>query len=120
LLDTDVGKPIAPYNSEIMQAAQKCFDRETGKPIFPERLKTYREALAQYHLSPESKFLNGDYLDQGPTIRRHVEATAIHHIGKEANHWEEQFYLGFNEEELIEYGVAPEELRKVIEALRKK
>jgi hypothetical protein len=31
-------------------------------------LLTYAEALAQYHLRPESKFLNGDF-----------------HIGKEAN-----------------------------------
>jgi hypothetical protein len=119
LLDDDKGKPIAPYNSEVIQAARNCFDRETGKPISPERLKTYCEALAQYHISPESKFLNGDYLDRGPTIRRHVEATAVHHIGKEANRWEEQFYLGFDEEEQIEYGAAPEESKTVIEALRR-
>jgi hypothetical protein len=112
-------KPIAPYNTDIMQAAKNCFDRETGKPISPEKLRTYRESLAQYHLSPESKFLNGDYLDQGPTIRRHVEATEVHHIGKEANHWEEQFYLGFDEEEQIEYGAAPNESKKIFEALRK-
>jgi hypothetical protein len=111
-------KPIAPYNTDIKRAAQNCFDRETGNPISSKKLKTYRHALAQYHLSPESKFLNGDYLDQGPTIRRHVEATAIYHIGKEANRWEEQFYLGFNEEEQIEYGVAPEESKKAFEALK--
>ena len=111
-------KPIAPYSTDIKRAAQNCFDRETGKPISSKCLKTYREALAQYHLSPESKFLNGDYLDQGPTIRRHVEATAVHHIGKEANRWEEQFYLGFDEEEQIEYGVAPEESKKAFEALK--
>jgi DNA invertase Pin-like site-specific DNA recombinase len=48
----------------------------------------------------------------------HVEATAVHHIGKEANRWEEQFYLGFDEEEQIEYGVAPEESKKAFEALK--
>ena len=113
-LDDDNGKPIAPYNSASMQAALNCFDRETGKPISTQRLKTYRESLAQYHLSPESKFLNGDYLEQGRTIRRRVEATAIHHIGKEANRWEEQFYLGFDEDEQIEYGVTPEESKKFL------
>lgn len=118
LLDDDKGKPIAPYNSEIMQAAPNCFDRETGKPIFPERLKTYQEALAQYHLSPESKFLNGAYLDQGPTIRRHVEGTTIHHIGKEASRWEEQFFLGFSEGELIEYGLSPKDLERFFGLLR--
>jgi hypothetical protein len=118
LLGDDKGKPIAPYNLKIMLAAQNCFDRTTGKLISRERLKTYREALAQYHLSPESKFLNGDYLDQGPTIRRRVEAIAVHHIGKEANRWEEQFYLGFDEEEQIEYGVAPEESKRFFGKLR--
>lgn len=112
-------KPIAPYNTDIKRAAQNCFDRETGKPISSKSLKTYREALAQYHLSPESKFLNGDYLDRGPTIRRHVEVTAVHHIGKEANRWEEQFYLGFDEEEQIEYGVTPEESKKTSDTLRR-
>jgi hypothetical protein len=118
LLDDNRGKPIAPYNTDINRAAQDCFDRETGKPISKKSLKTYREALAQYHLSPESKFLNGDYLDQGPTIRRHVEATAIHHIGKEANRWEEQFYLGYDEDEQIEYGVAPEDSKRFLSNLR--
>ena len=45
---------------------------------------------------------------------------AVHHIGKEANRWEEQFYLGFDEAEQIEYGVAPEELEKAIETLKVK
>jgi DNA invertase Pin-like site-specific DNA recombinase len=63
--------------------------------------------------------LNGDYLDRGPTIRRHVEVTAVHHIGKEANRWEEQFYLGFDEEEQIEYGVTPEESKKTSDTLRR-
>jgi transcriptional regulator with XRE-family HTH domain len=114
LLDCDKGKPIAPYNSDIIQAARNCFDREHGGAISPDRLKTYREGLAQYHLSPESKFLNGDYLDRGSTIRRHVNATAVNHIGKEANHWEEQFYLGFDEDEQIEYGVAPEDSQRFL------
>jgi hypothetical protein len=118
LLGVDDGKPIAPYNSDSTQAARNCFDRETGKPISPERLKTYQEALAQYHLSPESKFLNGDYFDQGPIIRRHVEAIAIHHIGKEANRWEEQFYLGFDDDEHIEYGTTPKDSKKFLGILR--
>jgi len=33
-------------------------------------------------------------LDSGPTRRRHVQATQINYIGKEANRWEEQFFLG--------------------------
>jgi hypothetical protein len=118
LLDDDEGKPIAPYNSDSTRAARNCFDRETGKSMSTERLKTYKEALSQYHLSPESKFLNGDYLDQGPTIRRHVETAVVHHIGKEANHWEGQFYLGFDEEEQIEYGVAPDDSKKAFEVLK--
>jgi hypothetical protein len=57
-------------------------------------LKTYAQALAQYHLRPEAKFENGDYFDSGPTRCRHLQATQINYIGKEANRWEEQFFLG--------------------------
>ena len=66
---------------------------------------TYAEALAQYHLRPEAKFLNGDFCDRGRTERRHVIATQIVHIGKEANKWEEQHFLGEDEDAEIEYGV---------------
>jgi hypothetical protein len=56
-------------------------------------------------LRPEAKFLDGDYSDKGRTKRRHVVATRIIHIGKEANKWEEQHFLGEDEEAEIEYGV---------------
>src|SRR5262245_40232359 len=106
-------KPIAPYSSSIAEDAKFCFDRETGKPVDSDLLSTYRSVLAQYHLSPESKFLNGEPFDSGPTQRRHVVVAAIHHIGKEANKWEEQHYLGFDEGEQIEYGSGPEGLTVV-------
>jgi len=60
-----------------------------------------------YHLHPESKFENGESFDTGPTRRRHVEVTAVGHIGKEANKWEQQFHLGFDAEEQIYYGTSP-------------
>ena len=41
--------------------------------------------LAQYYISPESKTANGQVLDRGPTERRHVVATGLVLIGKEAN-----------------------------------
>jgi plasmid maintenance system antidote protein VapI len=78
-----------------------------GKPIPADRLKTYAQALAQYHLRPEAKFENGGYCDRGPTRRRHVRATQISYIGKEANRWEEQFFLGMDEDAAIEYGADP-------------
>ena len=43
--------------------------------------------------------------DRGRTERRHVIATQILHIGKEANKWEEQYFLGEDEDAEIEYGV---------------
>jgi hypothetical protein len=58
-------------------------------------------------LRPEAKFENGDYCDSGPTRRRHVQATQINYIGKEANRWEEQFFLGMDEDAAIEYGADP-------------
>ena len=64
------------------------------------------QALAQYHLRSETKFLNGEYCDRGRTERRHVLATQLMHIGKEANKWEERYFLGADEEAEIEYDLA--------------
>jgi DNA-binding phage protein len=77
------------------------------------RLKIYSDALADYHLHPEAKFFNGDYLDRGPTERRHVHVAGVRYIGKEANRWEEQFYLGLDPEAQIEYGCGPEAIEQL-------
>lgn len=81
--------PVAPFDRDPNKAAQQAFDRETGEPVAVELLKTYAECLAQYHLSPEAKFGNGDYMDHGFTERRHVVATNVRLIGKEGNRVEE-------------------------------
>ena len=65
-------KPIAPFERDQDKAAQHAFDRVSGDSIDPKLLKTYAEALAQFHLSPEDKFENGDYYNTGKTTRRHV------------------------------------------------
>jgi hypothetical protein len=116
-------KPIASFNRNIREAAKSAFDRETGKPIPASELKTYAEALAQYHLRPEAKFLHGDFCDRGRTERRHVIATQLVHIGKEANKWEEQHLLGEDEEAEIESGFGEDggtldaAIRKLCEAI---
>ena len=97
-------KPIAPFSKDLEEASRNVFDRETGQPIDPRDLKTYREALRFYQLSPEAKFLDGDYTDRGRTERRHVQATVIECIGKEANKWEEHMHIGFDEPPEISYG----------------
>ena len=98
-------RPVAPFNKDMRQAARSAFDRGTGNPVKANTLATYAEALAQYHLRSETKFLNGEYCDRGRTERRHVVALQIVHIGKEANKWEEQYFLGPDDEAEIEYGV---------------
>ena len=95
-----------------------CFDRETGEPVPSEHLKTYQEALVQYHLHPEAKFHNGDYLDSGVASRRHIVATAVEHIRKETNRWEEQFYVGLDHEAQTDYGLAPEDAERILDGLR--
>jgi hypothetical protein len=82
-------KPVAPFDKDIGKASCSAFDRQTGDMVPSKKLKTYREAIGQYHLSPESKFLNGDFTDRGRTERRHVQVTDVIHIGKEANKWKE-------------------------------
>ena len=91
---------------------------ETGEPVPIDRLATYREVLAQYHLHPEAKFLDGDFTDRGPTRRRHIQVTGISYIGKEANRWEEQFFLGADEDAVISYGSAPQDRNAAEERVR--
>lgn len=110
---SDVPRPVAPYNSDLRRAATKCFDRLTGAAVPADRLKTYTEALADYHLHPEAKFLNGDYLDRGPTVRRHINVAGVRYIGKEANRWEEQLHLGYDPEAQIEYDGGPEAVEQI-------
>ena len=107
LADANVPRVVAPFDPDPAAAAGSAFDRETGKAVPIEALKTYRRALAQYHLQPEAKFAGADYLDAGTTSRRHIQVAAVNHIGKEANRWEEQFYLGQDPEAQITYGMSP-------------
>jgi hypothetical protein len=109
---------VAAYDRDPSVAAQRCFDRDTGKPVEPDLLETYARALAQYHLHPEAKFEHADWLDRGETKRWHVIPTVIEHIGKEANLWEEQLYLGELPEAQINYGFDPADLAMLEEALR--
>lgn len=89
-------KPIAPFTADPAIAAQTAFDRNSGASVPIDRLQNYAQSLAQYHLHPENKFLNGNYLDTGSTLRRHVQMTAVANIGKEANDWERQVHLGYD------------------------
>lgn len=78
-------KPIAPFERDGALAGAMAFDRETGEPVQSNALKSYAEALALFHLSPEDKFKNGGPWNVGRTQRRHVVASGIQLIGKEAN-----------------------------------
>ncbi len=110
-------KPVSAYDKDLTRATAGCFDRQTGEAVTQESLKTYKEALAQYHLHPETKFHNGEFVDSGPTSRRHVLATALEHIGKEANRWEEQFHLGLDAAAQIEYGPSAQGRDRSLQAL---
>lgn len=111
-------KPVSAYEQDPSKAAAGCFDRKTGEAVPPEHLKTYEEALAQYHLHLEAKFHGGDYLDSGVTSRRHILMTVAEHIGKEANRWEEQHYLGLDVGAQTEYGSSPKGGERALEVVR--
>ena len=108
-------KPVAPYHNDHTKALSLCFDRATGEKVSKHQLKTYLDVLAQYHLHPESKFFNGDYGDAGHTQRRHVSVRNVQHIGKEANKWEEQHFLGADPDAQIEYGISLEDKAHMIQ-----
>lgn len=97
-------KPIAPFDSDHKKAIPLAFDRESGEPVPASALKTYAEALSDYHIRPEDKFLNADYDCSGTTLRRHILMVGTRHIGKESHDWERQAILGLNLDSEICYG----------------
>lgn len=111
-------KPIMPFDKDHGKALKNCVDRETGECITPRNLKTYRDALAQYHLHPEAKFLNGAHLDIGKTQRRHIVVKSIRYIGKEANKWEEQYHTGVDEEAQLEYGISADDRAAMLDIIK--
>ncbi|WP_439575950.1 hypothetical protein [Phreatobacter sp.] len=111
-------RPVAPYSRNPQDAARNSFDRVNGRPIDRQYLKTYRSTLAQYHLRPEMKFQNGDYLDRGLTIRRNVEVAGIRHIGKEANRLEEQYFMGLQPDAQVNYGLGRLGLTELLSEVR--
>ena len=84
----------------------------------PEFLKSYKQAMARYHRHPEAKFRNGEPLDSGLTERRHVRVKGIVAIGKEANRWEEQFFLGEDPQAQIVYGQSSRDRERERQELR--
>jgi hypothetical protein len=107
-------KPVAPFSDDPATAAASAFDRETGERVSVTALQSYGEALAQYHLHPESKFLGGDYRDRGTTRRRHVRVSGVRHIGKESNDWERQAMLGLSALAEFDYGLSDDGHAQVI------
>jgi hypothetical protein len=102
-------KPIAPFSRNPDVAGASAFDRDTGEPIASDQLRSYASALVQYHIHPENKFQNGDYIDHGPTERRHVRAIGVQNIGKESTDWEGQMYLSLEGSPVPDYGSLPGE-----------
>jgi hypothetical protein len=111
-------KPIALFDRDLSKAVETTFDRDTGRAVSAHRLKSYAEALSNYHLHPESKFVNGDFLDRGTTLRRHVHVATVQHIGKEANDWERQAVLGISADAQPTYGVGAADLANLSRDLR--
>lgn len=111
--------PTAPYDRNPKLAAKSAFDRRHRDLKIPVRwLTSYAEALADYHLQPENKFRGGERRgNSGPLERRHIIATGSQMIGKEADGWEEQLYVGGDDAALL-YGLSPEARAAKVETIR--
>lgn len=103
-------RPITTYAKDRRSSLSRAFDRVTGTGVHMDDLASYADVLSGYHLHPESKFLNGDYLDRGTTRRRHIKAASTTHVGKESNDWERQAVLGIHAGSQVNYGVAEAEV----------
>lgn len=120
LAGTDAAEihPIAPFHPDLKTAVSLAFDRVVGNPIPKCELQTYAEALFDYPYKQESKFLNGEAFDRGVTLPRHVSASEIHFIGKEADRWEEDFLIGIGFEPMTKFGARPGAAAAVYTSIR--
>ncbi|RYG87541.1 MAG: hypothetical protein EON59_07115 [Alphaproteobacteria bacterium] len=111
--------PTAPYHRDPKLAAKSAFDRRHRDLKIPVRwLTSYAEALADYHLQPENKFRGGETRgNSGRLERRHIIATGSQMIGKEADGWEEQLYVGEDDAAIV-YGLTPEARAGLVETIR--
>lgn len=111
--------PIAPYDLDPKKAAREVFDRRHRDLKIPSRwLMTYAEALSDYHLQPETKFFGGEKRgNSGRLSRRHIIVTSAQAIGKEADGWEEQLYVGDDDAAII-YGLTPHARAAHVETIR--
>ncbi|HEU0045464.1 hypothetical protein [Sphingomonas sp.] len=109
----------APYDRDPAKAASQAFDRRHRNLSVPRRwLMSYADALSDYHLQPENKFLGGELRrDGGQLQRRHVVVTGAQSIGKEAERWEEQLFIGDDDAEIL-YGLSPETRAAHLETIR--
>ena len=77
-----------------------------------------------YHLHPEAKLTKGEHTDAGATERRHVHPKGVEHIGKEANRWEEFFFVGDDPKAQVSYAEPIEHRvrrhRELAEAIRQR
>lgn len=101
--------PTAPYDRNPKKASQQAFDRRHRNLKIPSRwLISYADALSDYHLQPENKFLGGEVRRGGGRLkRRHIVVTGVQSIGKEAEGWEEQLFIGGDDAEIL-YGLTPQ------------
>ena len=111
--------PAAPYDRSSKKARKSAFDRRHRNLRIPVRwLISYADALSDYHLQPENKFRGGELRrNSGQLHRRHIVATAAQSIGKEADGWEEQLYIGADDAELL-YGLTPQVRAAHIQTIR--
>jgi len=87
-------KPAGPYENDPEKSASQAFDRLTGQSLPVSFLKTYADVLRDYHLHAETKFHGGFDNQRGKLQRRHINAVAVRHIGKEAHNWQEHTLTG--------------------------
>ena len=103
--------PVSPFNRDPSLAAREAFDRKSRKKVPDTWLMTYSRSLADYHIHPEHKFrCTGTGAQQvrrfsGVLARRHVVAGPARLIGKEADQWEQQRYVGPDDGDDILYGL---------------
>jgi len=87
-------RPLAPFESDIAKAVERCFNAYGGRKVERWELKTYADLFADFHRRPEYKYTNADDIACGETERRTIAPSRIDIIGKETLRYSREDSIG--------------------------
>ena len=111
-------KPVAPFDRDLTKAVARCFDRVTSLPVAVSALKSFKQVISLITCIRNQSFSTGTtWTAASPGavtfIRLQSGTSARKPMSGSRN-----FISGFDEDEQIEYGMAPNGSKRLLGTLK--